>query len=425
MQEMVGDKGGLGKIALTSLLVASALALGLSRQFYTEALVDGFFAFALASVLIIHLRILPSWLDVGLVSAGTLSLAFVDFEILHYPWKFVAWLSFLGLTSLVVMAARTIWTDERRLLISGWVPAALFVISDYFASAMLAWTGRAHPKTLDLYLLSFDGSLHVQLAFWVGQFYARNAWFHIISFIGYVALAIPIAVVYAGRLVRFRDRAFPSMLAFLIAGPLGIICYNLFPACGPHSLFGQAFPFHPLAVTDLPRLALEAVPIMGARNAIPSLHLAWTLLAWWYSRGLSRMERGIALTFLVLTAFATLGTGEHWFVDLVVAFPFALMIQAICAYRVSWKNPVRITAFVLGLAGTLAWFAALRYATKLFWTSPIVPWALVAATIALVVLRQAKLDSVVDLEKPSPADSSKPVTSRAGRSTKLASQLSA
>jgi hypothetical protein len=425
MEETVGDKGGWGKIALTSLLVAAALALGLSREFYTEALVDGFFAFALASILIIHLRISPRWLDVGLVSAGTLSLALVDFEILHYPLKLVAWLSFLGLTSLIVMAARTVWTDERRMLISGWLPATLFVMSDYFASTMLEWTSHAHPKTLDLYLLSFDGSLRVQLAFLVGQFYARNAWFHILSFIGYVALAIPIAVVYAGRLVRFKDRAFPSMLAFLIAGPLGIICYNLFPACGPHSLFGQAFPFHPLAVTDLPRLALEAVPIVGARNAIPSLHLAWTLLAWWYSKGLSRVERGVALTFLVLTAFATLGTGEHWFIDLVVAFPFALMIQAICAYRVSWTNAARVAAFVLGLAGTLAWFAALRYATKMFWTSPVVPWALVAATIVLVVLRQAKLEAVVDLEDPSPGDSGEPITTHSAGSPKLASEVPA
>jgi hypothetical protein len=164
-------------------------------------------------------------------------------------------------------------------------------------------------------------------------------------------------------------------------------------------------------MADLPRLHLEAVPIPGARNAIPSLHLAWTLLAWWYSKGLSWVERLVALVFLVLTVFATLGTGEHWFVDLVVAFPFALMIQAACAYRVSWREPTRITAFLLGLGGTLAWLNALRYGTKLFWTSPIVPWALVAATIALVILRQEKLDSVIDLKAPKVAASSPPLAS--------------
>jgi hypothetical protein len=421
MPEKPGDNGGLGKMALTALLVAATLALGLSRQFYTEALVDAFFAFALGSVLVIHLRLVPSWLDAALVASGTMVIAAVDFEVLHYSPKFVAWLSFLGLTSLLVMATRTIWTEDRRRLLSGWVPAMLFVMSDYFASTMLEWTGHAHPKTLDLYLLSFDGSLRVQIAFLVGQFYANNPWFHIASLIAYVALAIPIAVVYGGRLVRYKDGAFPSMLAFLIAGPLGILCYNIFPACGPHSLFGVNFPFRPMSLTDLPRLAMEAVPIVGARNAIPSLHLAWTLLAWWYSKGLSWIERGIALAFLSLTVCGTLGTGEHWFVDLVVAFPFALMIQGLCAYGLPRSNEARISAISLGLGGTLGWFALLRYGTKMFWTSPIVPWALVAATIALVCLRQMKLDTAVDRENP--AELTKPFP-RAARSAKLASEAS-
>jgi hypothetical protein len=435
MPRLAGNKGDLGRMALTSLLVAAALAIGLSHELYIETLINGFFGFAMVSTLVIYLRVAPNWRTVAWVAAGTLSLAFVDYQILHFGWIFAGWLSYLGLTSLVVMAVQSLWTEERerrRLLFSAWVPAALYVTLDYFAPAMLEWTGHAHAKTLDLYLLSFDGSLRLQLAFLVGQFYSRNGWFHIISFIGYVAMAIPIAIVYSGRLVRFRDKAFPSMLAFIITGPVGVICYNLFPACGPRALFGPAFPFHPLAVTDLPRLALEAVPILGARNAIPSLHIAWTLLAWWYSKGLSRVERAIVLAFLVLTVFATLGTGEHWFVDLVVAFPFALMIQAIAAYRVSWKNPTRIAAFAVGLAGTLGWFVALRYATKMFWTSPVVPWALIAGTIAIAVLRQAKLDGVVERGNPSAPDSiggpaspgSGEVASRVGDPAELVGQMS-
>jgi hypothetical protein len=419
MQGMIADnRHRLAKIFLTSLLVLVAAMLGVGRQFYTEAMVDAFFAFALASVVIIHLRIRPRWSEVALITGGTAFLAVVDFQILHYPPRIMAWFSFLGLSSFVIMAVRSVWSPERRLLLDGWVPAALFVLSDYFASNMLERTANAHPKTLDLYLLSFDGSLRVQLAFLVGQYYSRIPWFHIAAILAYVGLAIPIAVVYAGRLVRYREGAFPSMLAFLIAGPLGILCYNLFPACGPHSLFAQAFPFHPLSATDLPRLALEPVPIAGARNAIPSLHLAWTLLAWWYSKGLSWIERCVALGFLALTALATLGTGEHWFVDLVVAFPFALMIQAACAYRLPWREPTRIAAFLLGSGATLGWLVTLRYGTKLFWTSPIVPWALVVATIALVCLRQAKLDSVVYLaEHRVPASSTpfaSPVTDRTG-----------
>jgi hypothetical protein len=97
------------------------------------------------------------------------------------------------------------------------------------------------------------------------------------------------------------------------------------------------------------------------------------------------------LAFVAFTVLATLGTGEHWFVDLVVAFPFALLIQTICAYPVSWKDSRRVAAFFFGLLGTGTWFAALRYAERLFWTSPFVPWTLVTATILFSCICQSNL----------------------------------
>jgi PAP2 superfamily len=124
---------------------------------------------------------------------------------------------------------------------------------------------------------------------------------------------------------------------------------------------------------------------------MPSLHMAWTLLVWWYSRGLSRAERLIAFVFLALTAFATMGTGEHWFIDLVVAFPFALFVDALCAYQVSWKDSRRLLGALTGLGVTLAWFASLRYGAKIFWISPIIPWTASAATVAFAYVQQAKL----------------------------------
>jgi hypothetical protein len=384
---------------LTLMVLLSVGMLGFSRQFYTEALDDAFFSLALASVVILHQRIRPSWADAAWMAAGTAALGIVDFHFLHYPPKVMAWFSFLGLSSFAIMVLRSIWNQDRRKLLYAWVPAAAFVMSDYFASSMLEWTAKAHPKTLDLYLLSFDGSLRAQLAFDAGQLYARFPALHISALIAYIGLAIPITMVYAGRLVRFREGAFPAMLAFLITGPIGILFYNLFPAGGPHNLFGPSFPFHPLPVADLPRLVLEPVAIQGARNAMPSLHLAWTLLAWWYSRGLSWIERFVAFAFLALTAFATMGTGEHWFIDLVVAFPFALLMYSLCAYQVSWKDLRRITAILAGLGATLAWLVTLRYGTKLFWISPVVPWLLSVGTMAFACIWYAKLDHAGDARK--------------------------
>jgi hypothetical protein len=410
-REVTGKKDRLIKVLLTLPLIALVLSLCLSPRLYTGAYGPSF-NFMLFSFLIVHLRIRPRWVDVALVVLITALLATTDFCLSHFPPHLMAYFPFLGMSSFAIMAVRSIWDGQgRRLLLFAWVPAAIFVLTGPIASLMHAWTVKAHPQTLDLYLLSFDGSLRVQLAFSIGQYYDRLPWLHNPALVAYLGVPIPMALVYAGRLVRLREGAFPSILAFLLAGPIGFLFYNLFPACGPLYTFGRAFPSHPFPLTIVSRLALVPVAIPGRRNAMPSLHLTWTLLPWWYSKGLSWIERLVALAFLVLTAVATLGTGEHWFADLIVAFPYALMIQAICAYRVPWKDPTRKTALFLGLGGILVWIAMLRYATALFWTSPIVPWALSAATIALVLLRQAKLATVANLGKLTATAQSAPAAS--------------
>src|SRR2546430_8799991 len=62
----------------------------------------------------------------------------------------------------------------------------------------------------------------------------------------------------------------------------------LLPDLGPIHIFHDAFPWHPLSFTQLHKLFVEPLPIAGPRNAIPSLHMAWVILAWWFSRGLDR-----------------------------------------------------------------------------------------------------------------------------------------
>jgi hypothetical protein len=383
------DKQDLAmKVALTALAVACTAKFAFSRTFYNEALIGPFFALALGSVVILHLRLVPKWRDVLYVAVGTAAMAFVCFQLLHFPHAVMAWFSFAGLASFLVLATRAIWQHERRLLLYAFVPALLFVASEYFASTLLEWTAAAHPRTLDEYLMMFDASLRFQPAFVAGRIYAQVPWLHTISLIAYIGLAIPVTMVFAGRLVRDGKRAFPAIVAFLITGPIGILFYNLFPIAGPNFLFGHSFPFSPLPYEKLVRVILEPVAIAGARNGMPSLHLAWTLLAWWYSRKLSPIERSIAFLFLGLTAFATLGTGEHWLADLVVAFPFALMIQALCSYQLPFNDARRRAAFLFGLFTTLGWLFLFRYCTRLFWTSPVVPWALIAGTLVLTTIRQ-------------------------------------
>ena len=133
---------------------------------------------------------------------------------------------------------------------------------------------------------------------------------------------------------------------------------------------------------------------------MPSLHLAWVLLVWWNSRGLSRWIRAIAMTFVILTAMATIGTGEHYFVDLVVAFPFSLMVQALCSYSLPIRSGERKTAFLFGTFVTLIWLALLSFSTGIFWSSPVVPWAMVIATVGSSIVFWNRLLAAGTREQP-------------------------
>ncbi len=390
---------------LASLLVFAVLLwLAASNLFYDSSIASEFYPLVFASVLFMHLRLAFRWKDVaGILLFGALFIV-LDVFVLHpHRITLTAWLSFLGMASLLVMSLRVIWEsgEDRNAVLLVLVPGALILGSNFFAGYLHLWTQHAHPKVLDLYLYSFDASLHVPIVFWLGQAFVRWPVFRAISMVFYVGLPFAVALAYAGQAVRLRAKAIPIVVAFLITGPLGGFFYNLFPALGPIHLFGSRFPWTPLPADSARRIFLEPVPIEGLRNAIPSLHMAWTLLAWWYSRGLSLWERSLTMAFVVFTIFATMGTGEHYFIDLVVAVPFALFIQALCATALAWSDSRRWLPFLLGLAATVLWLMTLHFAVHVFWISPLLPWTACAATVTFCWLaRRGLKDSAVGLAAP-------------------------
>jgi hypothetical protein len=67
------------------------------------------------------------------------------------------------------------------------------------------------------------------------------------------------------------------------------------------------------------------------RNCLPSLHFGWALLLLWNCRG--RAMETFGSIYLFLTALATVGLGEHYFVDLIASVPFCAAVQAIATWK--------------------------------------------------------------------------------------------
>lgn len=382
-----GVNAALSRWAATLLSAGAIFWVASRKTFFDDSISSVFLSVALLSIFAILLRTGFSWREVGGVGLGAAAIYWLDIHLLGYPYSWPVLVSCIGIAGLGVLAVRAIWAEESErgaavLILSA---AFLFVASEWCAGYFLEWGEAARPKTLDLYLYSFDASLGVQPAVLFGQWFARFPWFAVVSRIVYLALPLAMGLVFAGNAVKEKKQAMVTMVAFLITGPIGACFYTMFPALGPVHILNANFPWHALTMEQAKHLALEPIAARGPRNAIPSLHAAWIFLVYWFSLRLSALERLIAALFVFFTLCATLGTGEHYFIDLIVAAPFTVLILGIAQGACGkWKKSLW-APLLCGVGMTLLWFGLLRYGTRLFQISILLPWIFCAATIAACV----------------------------------------
>jgi membrane-associated phospholipid phosphatase len=119
-------------------------------------------------------------------------------------------------------------------------------------------------------------------------------------------------------------------LVFNLVAALPI--YVLVPACGPRNTFPKYFP------DVVPHgIYPHSAALVGPPNAFPSVHTSSALLIFWFLRKWPA-GRIFGLVFLLLTIVATLGSGEHWFVDLIAAVPYTILVYCYGAYAWRFKR---------------------------------------------------------------------------------------
>lgn len=113
-------------------------------------------------------------------------------------------------------------------------------------------------------------------------------------------------------------------------------------------------------------------------NAMPSGHFAWALLIWWFTRKhCGVFTQALAGVFVMLTFLATLGAGEHYVVDLIVAVPFAACVWMLVHQQ--WKSAA------VSMLTALVWIVMLREAWALS-VPPILVWILTGVTVSFFSL---------------------------------------
>jgi len=274
----------------------------------------------------------------------------------------------------------------RPLLLATFCPA-LVILTNVALAAIIQF----QPRVFDLFLYRFDGLLGIQSSFVAGRWFAASPFLANLCFLVYASLPLAEVLVF---LLFIRGQRMPvnPLVLFIVTGIAGFVFYLVCPAIGPVHVFGAEFPNYPPPSLPLESMRLDDLP----RNAIPSLHSAWALLIWWSTRYCRGWARSVATVFLALTLLATLGLGEHYLIDLLVALPFAIAAMSVCARQ--YRKAIVAGALVL------SWLIYLRFGLPVFTLSPLGAWMAVLGTVLVsLVLVHAKDLSARTLIFPAPS----------------------
>ena len=333
----------------------------------------------------------------------------------YYGVWWISWGAFLGIASLMVLAAQVVrwsdrpWSDrsrdrsrgpERKSRRQTFYAGAVFPLCSLLIGYTVPLTTWLRPRTYDAFLLAFDGGLGFQPSFVLGRVLPDGSTAWGLTTTVYYALPLAVCILYASH--RARERQSVLILAlFLSLMLVGFAQYGIYPAAGPRYAFGALYPWNPPL---LGQIAIQPMTVPDApRNCMPSLHLAGALAIWWNSRLWPRWGRLLAGLFLWATIFSMLALGEHYLVDLVVALPFTLIFQAAWTVSVPLPQSVRRTPLVVGTMLTLAWYVLLRYGLRLFLISPVISWSLILLTVGWCLVLEKKLSAAARAGELPPA----------------------
>lgn len=376
-------KSGVWKAFLIAILVplvflppAIAIHHGANDSFADSALTG----FGLWGTFFIHMWTRPGRKErlITVVLAGAMRVAY-DLAIGErtYPGSlFITMGTFLGLASLLVIAVRSLEASCARRAINRHTLGVLALLTyiGYCLGFYLALAEFLRPQKFDYFLYNFDGSLGFQPSFLAGRLLAHSRPLYWLEWTVYTCFGFWFSVVYAmhaNSRTKFRVKVVKMLVVNAV---VGFSLYFFCPAMGPKYVF-PSFPYF------APNVYSATVLFKGAPNAIPSLHFGGALLIFWFCRPWKWLYRFLGV-YLALTALATLGLGEHYLIDLVVAVPYALAIMAF-----SSDVPERKLPMAFGAAMVFFWLIALRSISF----HPVVAFSLVLATVTLSVLLQRRL----------------------------------
>jgi hypothetical protein len=184
---------------------------------------------------------------------------------------------------------------------------------------VLSLLERTSPKRYDLFVFSTEQALGLP-SFHLGRLAVDHPWFGNTLQISYFLLPVAFMVLATCCfLLQPVEVAVRLPWTILFACLLVPLLYLVFPVAGPRyaiSTFPVSAPAH-----LVPHVIFShAIP-----TGVPSMHMTAALIFVYFAR---RWRIGVALAsmYAALTVCSTMASGEHYFLDLVAAVPYTMLM---------------------------------------------------------------------------------------------------
>lgn len=342
----------------------------------------------------------PGRLRLGLAAAGIAVATGYQAAIARPYWwlHLYAFLSAAGLLMLVFLVHQWLFAaDASRKTVAGFlVRGALLVVAfGVVTKTFLIFSSVQAAPVLDWSALKLDAAA---FGFSPSEWAAKSARGHgavrRVLAIAYELLPLAMMAVF-GLEARSPGRlSFGLLNGLFVCGFAAALAYSITPVAGPAYAFGAAYPDHLGQLLSGTSGWLATQPGFAPRNAFPSFHFGWALLAlhlaWTQAPGV----RIAFAAYAAVIAWATLALGEHYLIDLVASVPVLVAIVALCIESPGWHNRDRIGAVLCGLAAYCVWAilllpsvanAAARYPALVF------AWCCVSVAASLYFYRRLML----------------------------------
>jgi len=196
------------------------------------------------------------------------------------------------------------------------VVSLLIIVTVILTQNFLEWSGQSFTLRYDEFLFRLDQPFG-QPSFAMARIAEHIPQLYSLSMFAYCGLYGALSAVIGFYFLTQPIREVKIVLRTFLLSLLALFCYILLPASGPLYAFGR-FPKVPVFAPRI--LHLTAPP-----NCMPSVHLTVALLILYFLWPW-KPSRLFGAVYVLLIAFAALASGEHYFVDLLLAFPFTAVL---------------------------------------------------------------------------------------------------